>query len=223
MKSILLLIAALAGALQGPPTANPPNLAAPAHPPKPAPSLYVSTRFGLAMQVPQGLSICPLPKNWSGAVDGTVLFLEPPSGCVEASAGNSSTRLTSGFAPSISLRYRANSGRSNQLDGDIPPARSSMELASQLCATPEISARFNLFGQPAVTCRSDLPGDKARVVLLALYDSGSKLLIVTLVTAQERLAADEKVLANIAVAITRCGDASASKGEIPACPNGTAW
>jgi hypothetical protein len=213
VHTILLLIAAVAGAVQAQQVA---------HPSKPAPSVYVTTAFGLAVQVPEGLSICPLPKKWSGSEDGTVLFLKPAD-CLQNSGSGSSTRLTLGFAPSITLRYRANSGRTDHFDGDIPPARSPVELASQSCAKPEISPQFKLFGQPAVTCRSELPGGKVRVVLMALYGSRKNVLLVSLLTTQERLPADERVLESVAAAITGCKVASDNKEDVPVCPKGTAW
>ncbi len=215
MKTSFLLIAAAAGFFQGQPASRPP---------KAAPSVYVATKFGLVMPVPPGLSICPLPKNWTGVEDGTVVFLRRPTGCVDQPDGDSSSRVALGSASSITLRYRANSGRSNQLDGDIPAAKNSIDLASQFCAQPEISARFKLFGQPAVTCQLNMPSDKVRVVLLALYDGGSKLLLVSLVTTQERLAADERVLEKVAATITTCAapDAKGSSSA-PPCPKGNVW
>jgi hypothetical protein len=196
-----------------------------AHPPKPAPSTYVTSTFGLAMRVPKGLHICALPSDWSGTEDGTVLFLKPPSECVVGPERDSSVRLTSEFAPHIMLRYRANLGRNDHFDGKIPPARSSMELAGQLCAKPEISRQFKLLNQPAVTCRSRLPGEKVRVVLFALYDSGRKLFLVSLTTTQAHLAAHERVLAKVASGITACGAVADAKGtsKVRPCPKGKAW
>lgn len=193
------------------------------HLPKKAPPIYVSRQFGLLIKVPTGLTICPLPSKWSGAEDGTVLFLEPPSACLDTHEGPSSTRRIAGFAPSITLRYRANAGRNDNYDGPIPAPRSSQEMARQYCAKPEVSTKFKLFDQPAVTCRSDLPGDKVRIVLMAVYGSGHNVLLVTLLTTQERLAKDENVLANVSAAITACKAAPDSKEEAPACPSGTAW
>ncbi|HEX7288055.1 MAG TPA: hypothetical protein VF532_17855, partial [Candidatus Angelobacter sp.] len=133
--------------------------------------------------------------------------------------------VTSRFAPNIMLRYRANSGRVDHFDGAIPPARSSMELAGQLCAKPEISSQFKLLDQPAITCRSSLPGQNVRVVLFSLYDSGRKLLLLSLTTAQVRLAADERVLERVASGITACSAVSDTNGtsKMPPCPNGKAW
>ena len=213
---LLALIAAVACPLQSQQHARPP---------KPAPSAYVTSKFGLAMRVPKGLHICVLPKNWSGTENGTVLFLKPPSKCVVKSESDSSVRLTLGFAPHIMLRYRANSGRQDHFEGKIPPARSSMELASQLCAKPEISPQFKLLDQPAVTCRSRLPGEKVQVVLFALYDSGRKWLIVSLTTTQASLAAHERVLEKVASGITACSAEADTKGtsKAPPCPHGKAW
>ncbi len=72
MKTAILLIAMLAGNSQGQTVS---------YSPKPAPRIYVSHKFGLMMKVPAGLSFCPLPKEWAGSEEGTVIFLKPPSGC----------------------------------------------------------------------------------------------------------------------------------------------
>jgi hypothetical protein len=219
LKTALLLLAVVAAAGQSAPPSNPPS-----NPPKPAPAVYVSTQFGLAVQVPKGLSYCPLPKNWTGIEDGTVLFITAPADCIDKPASFSSTRLISGFAPSIAVRYRKNAGRADNFD-DIPPAESSLQLASQVCAKPEVSSQFKLFGQPAVSCRSELSGGQVRLVLLSLYASGRHLLLLDLRTTKERLAADSKVLESVAEAVAVCNAAPKNNAseKAAACPNGKAW
>jgi hypothetical protein len=215
VKATLLLLAAVAAAGQNAPPSNPA---------KPAPSLYVSTQFGLAVQVPKGLSYCPLPKNWTGIEDGTVLFLVPPADCVNKPTSPSSTRLIAGFVPSIALRYRKNVARADNFD-DTAPAESSLQLASQVCAKPEVSSQFKLFGQPAISCRSDLSGGNVRLVLLSLYASGKQLLLLDMHTTKDRLAADSKMLESVAEAVSVCNAAPKSNASerVPACPNGKAW
>ena len=58
---------------------------------------------------------------------------------------------------------------------------------------------------------------------MAIYGSGRNVLLVSLQTAQDRLAKDESVLTNLAAAITGCKVASDSKEELPACPKETVW
>jgi hypothetical protein len=60
-------------------------------------------------------------------------------------------------------------------------------------------------------------------VLMAVYGSGHKVLLVTLLTTKERQTADENVLANVAGGISECKASSAIKEELPACPNGSMW
>jgi hypothetical protein len=214
LKTTLILIGAMLG--------NPQSKPAP-HLPKNAPPLYVSQQFGLAVKVPAGLTICPLSAKWSGTEDGTVLFLSPPSACVDAPISPSSTRPTLGFTPYIQLRYRANIGRYDNYDGDIPSPSTSAEMAQQFCPGHVASPEIKLFGQPALTCRSSLTGDKVRIVLMAVYGPGHNALLLTLMTTQERVAADEKVLASVSAGITECAAASESKKEIPVCPQGSTW
>src|SRR5215472_10113088 len=127
-KTALLLIAAVLGSPQSQPASRPP---------KPAPQIYVSHGFGLSIKIPAGLSYCPLSKKWLGAEQGTALFIEPPSSCLDSSdAVSSATRLISGFVPSVTIYYRANTGRYDNFDGNIPPLRSSEELAGQFCPKP---------------------------------------------------------------------------------------
>lgn len=214
MKTILLLVAAISGPFQGQP---------PSHPPKPAPRIYVSRKFGLVMKVPAGLSICPLPRNWSGSEEGTVLFLEPPSGCLDTQSTSSAIRVPLGSVPSITVHYLANAGRYDNFDGPIRAPRSSEELARQFCPQPVVAPQVKLFDQPAVTCRSGMSGEKVRIVLMAVYGSGRTVLLVSLQTTQDRLTKDESVLANVAAAITGCKVASDSKEDMPVCPRETTW
>ena len=215
-KTILLLIAAmLANAQQRPPAS---------YPPKPAPQIYVSQKFGLALKVPSGLSYCPLPKKWMGAEQGTALFLEPPSACLDSSDSvSSATRLISGFAPSVTVYYRANVGRYDNFDGNIPPLRSSKELAGQFCPKP-LQSDLRLLDQPSYTCRMDLSRNRVRIILAALYNSEHKILVVTLLTDKERLAKDQKAFEIIVSAITACPIVSSKTGDdVMVCPAGSVW
>jgi hypothetical protein len=193
------------------------------HAPKPAPKLYVSQKFGLVMQVPSGLSFCPLPKDWSGNEDGTVLFLKPPSACL-APRESSATRPIDGFVRSISLRYQVNRSRDDAFDGNIPAPRTSEEFAQQFCAAFSASPDLKLFDQPALTCRSELPGNKIRIALVAVYGSSHSNLVLSLSTTPDRLQADKQVLATIASSITACQPSSAKeKREKETCPKGNWW
>ena len=196
-----------------------------ANSPKPAPRLYVSAQYGLAVNVPRGLSYCPLPKNWEGDEDGTVLFLSRPAECINRPASDSSTRLTSASVPYITLRYRKNAGRSDNYDGDIPPSQTALQLARQTCARPEVSTDFKLFGQPAVACSSKLSGDNVRLTLLGLFDSGKKLLLLDLHTTASRLDADSKILASLTGGVLACTATPKSNAseKLPPCPKGKAW
>ncbi len=191
--------------------------------PKPAPRLYVTQKFGLLMKVPPGLSYCALPRSWSGYEEGTVLFLKPPSACI-VPGESSATRPIDGFVPSIGFRYHVNRSRDDAFDGNIPAPRTSEEFARQFCAGAFESPDFKLFGQPAFTCRSEMPGNKIRIVLMAVYDSARNHLILTLLTTSDRLADDTRMLATLASSITACQPLSGKgKGDEPACPKGNWW
>ena len=191
--------------------------------PKPAPRLYVTQKFGLVMKVPSGLSFCALPRGWSGYEEGTVLFLKPPPACI-APGESSATRLIDGFVPSISLRYHVNRSRDDAFDGTIPPPRTSEEFAHQFCAGAFASQELKLFDQPAFTCRSEMPGDKVRIVLMAVYDSARNHLILTLLTTRDRLTDGTRMLAAVASSITTCQVLlGKEKREEAACPKGNWW
>jgi hypothetical protein len=221
MMTALLLIAALAGSFQD---------QAVSYSPKPAPRIYVSHKFGLMMKLPSGLSFCALPMEWTGSEDGTVLFLKPPSGCITTEADSSTARPISGFVPSITVSYRSNIGRYDHFDGEIPPSRTSEELAHQFCPDFSVSPDMRLFGQPALTCRLALNGNKVRIVFMSVYNSANSTLLVSLVTTKDRLKSDRKVLGKVASTISACkissddkerDDKEKSKG--PVCPKATVW
>jgi hypothetical protein len=213
MKTTLLLIAALLGG---------PQENVPSHPPKPAPRIYVSREFGLMMTVPPGLSYCALPKKWSGTEEGTVLFLEPPSACLDMQSGSSTVRPIAGFVPSITVHYRANRERYDNFDGAIPKAPSSKELARQFCPEPLHDSELKLFGQPAFGCRSDQSGNKVKIVLFALYGPEHNILTVSLLTTQERLDAGMQMLGKISSSINAC-DPEKKQTDISACTRGSTW
>jgi len=190
---------------------------------KPAPRLYVTQKFGLVMKVPQGLSFCALPRRWSGDEGGTVLFLQPPPACL-APGQSSVLRPIDGFVSSISLRYHVNRSRDDAFDGNIPAPRTSKEFAHQFCAGASASPDFQLFEQPAFTCRSEMPRNQIRIVLMALYDSGQKNLILTLLTTSDHMADDKRLLATVASSISACQSSShKEKEEEPACPKENWW
>ena len=196
--------------------------------PKPAPRLYVTQKFGLVMTVPPGLSFCPLPKGWSGYEEGTVLFLKPPSACM-ATGGSSAVRPIDGFVPSIGLRYHINRSRNDAFDGNIPAPRTSEEFAQQFCPGTFVSPNLKLFDQPAFTCRSEMPGNKVRIVLMSVYDSARSHLILTLLTTPDRLAEDTRLLATVSSSISSCHPSlgkekrGQEKREEAACPKGNWW
>jgi len=190
---------------------------------KPAPNLYVTRNFGLVMKVPAGISFCPLPKKWSGVEEGTVLFLEKPSACLPP--GRSSVmRPINGFVPSITLRYQANRSRNDAYDGAIPQPLTSEEFAQQFCAGPFMSPDLRLFDQPAVSCRAELPGNKIRIALMAVFDSARTNMVLSLVTTPDRLTDDTRILGKLASSITTCHAASGKKKSGAAvCPKGDWW
>jgi hypothetical protein len=221
MMTALLLIAALAGSFQ--------DRTVP-YSPKPAPRIYVSHKFGLLMKLPSGLSFCALPREWAGSEDGTVLFLKPPSRCITTEADSSTVRPTSGFVPSITVSYRHNIGRYDEFDGEIPPSRTSEELAHQFCPDFSVSQDMRLLNRPALTCRLALNGNKVRIVLMSVYDSAKSTLLVSLVTTKERVESDRKVLGKVASAITACKVSpddkeldGKGKSKGPACPKEMVW
>jgi hypothetical protein len=174
------------------------------------------------MNVPAGLSYCALPKKWSGTEEGTVLFLEAPSACIETQAGSSTVRPIAGFVPSITVHYRANRERYDNFDGAIPKAPSSKELARQFCTEPLHSSELKLFDQPAFGCRSDQSGNKVKIVLFALYGPEHNILTVSLLTMQERLDVGLQMLGKISSSISLC-DPEKKQTNIFACPLGSTW
>lgn len=217
MKSVFLVVIALTAAAGNMES----QTASYAH--KPAPRLYVTQKFGLVMTVPPGLSFCPLPKGWSGYEEGTVLFLKPPSACM-APGESSAVRPIDGFVPSIGLRYHINRSRNDAFDGNIPAPRTSEEFAHQFCPGAFASPDLKLFDQPAFTCRSEMPGSKVRIVLMAVYDSAQNHLILTLLTTPDRLADDTRLLATVSSSISACQTSSGKKKrEEAACPKGNWW
>ena len=174
------------------------------------------------MNVPAGLSYCALPKKWSGTEEGTVLFLDPPSACLETQAGSSSVRPITGFVPSITIHYRANHERYDNFDGAIPKATSSKELARQFCPKPLHSSELKLFDEPVFGCRSDQMGSKVKIVLFALYGAEHNILTVTLLTTQEHLNAGLQMLEKISSSISAC-DPEKNQANMPVCPRGSTW
>jgi hypothetical protein len=190
---------------------------------KRAPKLYVSQKFGLVVNVPPGLSFCPLPRNWYGSEEGTVLFLEPPVAGL-ASGQSSAMRPVDGFVPSITVRYFVNRSREDHYDGTIPRPGTSEEFARQFCQGPFASQDLKLFKESAFTCRSALPGDKVQIVLMAVYDSAQKDVVVTLLTTADRLTADKKILASLASGIATCqASSSTERRGAAACPRANWW
>ncbi len=190
---------------------------------KPAPNLYVTRNFGLMMKVPAGISFCSLPKKWSGVEEGTVLFLDKPSACLPP--GRSSImRPISGFVPSITLRYHANRSRNDAYDGSIPQPLTSEEFAQQFCAGSFVSQDLKLFDQGAFTCRNDLPDNKVRIALMAVFDSARSNMILILQTTPDRLTDDTRILGKLASSITSCHVPSGKKkGGAAVCPKGDWW
>ena len=225
MKTAILLIAMLAGNIQGQTVS---------YSPKPAPRTYVSHKFGLMMKVPAGLSFCALPKEWSGSEEGTVLFLKPPAGCMAVETNRSTTRPVSGFTPSITVYYRSNSGKYDPFDGEIQPTHTSEEFAGQFCPDFVVSQDLRLFDHPALTCRSEMNSDRVRIVLMALYgptnndstnhDSANNILMLSLLTTKDRLASDRQILGKISSALTVCKLPSGKeKTKTPVCPHAMVW
>lgn len=215
MKTVLLLIAALAGSFQG---------QAESGSSKHAPHHYVSQKFGLMIKVPSGLSFCPLPSEWAGSEEGTVLFLKPPSSCLDVKADSSTTRPTSGFTPSITIYYRGNVSKYDPFDGKIPASATSEELARQYCPDFFISPDLKLFDQHAVTCRFELHSNRVRIVLMSLYDSTNNALMISLLTTKDRLEADKRVLAKLSSSISACRTGSVKeKAGMPSCPVAAVW
>jgi len=193
------------------------------YPPKPAPQDFVSHKTGLAMKFPSGLSYCPLPKDWSGEDEGTVVFLDAPSGCMKP-IDSTTTRPIAGFAPSITVRYHANSTRDDAFDGKIPASETSEEFARQFCSGAAVSQDFKLFGQPAVVCKSEMHSNRVKIVLMAVFNSARNNLTISLVTTHDRLAHDSQTLAAISSSITTCQVASSKgKKEEKACPEEAVW
>jgi hypothetical protein len=182
--------------------------------PQPAPGLYVTSNYGLMAKIPKGLTYCPLPEGWEGSDHGTVLFLEPPAGCIPSSAYASSSRPTTNFAPAISLFYEHNSAEVNRT-----------EYVRESCDKPrlKIPPGLMLLGKPALGCRHD-DGDRVEIALAALYWSRGEGVIVTLLTTRKRLSRDLPFLAKVASAISECKpDWDKSKRVVRACPDAPWW
>jgi hypothetical protein len=194
-------------------------------PPQPAPHIYVTSNYGLMAKIPSGLTYCQLPEGWTGSDHGTVLFLEPPSGCIPSQSYPSSDRPTPEFVPAIHLYYEHNVAEINRGKGESSPPRTSAEFARQSCDRPylKIPSGLNLLGRPAIGCRHD-EGDRVDIAMAALYWSGNEGVIVSLSTTRKRLIHDLPMLAKMASAISVCKpDWDKSKRTIPACPDAPWW
>ena len=133
-------------------------------------------------------------------------------------------RPIDGFVPSIGVRYQINRSRDDAFDGNIPAPRTSEEFANQVCVGAFASPDLKLFDQPAFTCRSEMPGNRVRIVLMSVYDSARNHLILTLLTTPDRLADDTRLLATVAASIRGCQPSSGKeKREEGACPKGNWW
>lgn len=193
------------------------------YPAKAAPQNYVSHKVGLAMRFPSGLSYCPLPKDWSGDEEGPVVFLDAPASCMRP-IDSTTTRPTSGFVPSITVRYHANASREDAFDGKISPSETSEEFARQFCPSANVSQDFKLLEQPAVICRSEMHSNRVRIILMAVFNSARNNLVISLLTTHDRLERDSQTLATISSSITTC-QAASSRGnkEARACPDEALW
>ena len=86
------------------------------------------------------------------------------------------------------------------------------------------SQDFKLFDKPAIVCRSEIHGERTRIMLMAVYDEGRSNLTVSLLTTHERLAHDTQVLAAMASSIATCQAVSKNKhDEAKACPHEAVW
>ncbi len=194
-------------------------------PPQPAPRLYVTSNYGLMAKIPRGLMYCRLPDGWMGSDHGTVLFLEPPSGCIPSHSYPSSDRPTADFVPAIFFYYEHNVADIDRGKDESSPPRTSSEYVRQSCERPylKIPSGLRLLGRPAVGCRHD-DGDRVDITLAALYWSGNEGVIVTLSTNRKRLSHDLPMLAKVASAISVCKPSwDKSRRVAPACPDAPWW
>ena len=190
---------------------------------KPAPQNFVSHKAGLAVKFPPGLSYCPLPKEWAGEEEGTVVFLEAPSSCMPP-VDSTTTRPTSGFVPSITVRYHSNASRDDAYEDKIPASETSEEFARQFCPAATVSRDFKLFERSAVVCKSEMHSNRVKLVLMAVFNSAHNNLTVSLLTTHDRLAHDSETLAAISSSINTCQAASSNgKKKEKACPDEVLW
>jgi hypothetical protein len=194
-------------------------------PAQPTPQLYVTTNYGLMAKIPNGLTYCRLPDGWTGSDHGTVLVLDPPSGCIPSHSYPSSDRPTPEFVPAISLYYEHNVADIERANGDSSPPRTSAEYVKQSCEKPyaRIPAGLTLLGRPGVGCRRD-DGDRVEIAMAALFWSGREGVIVTLSTTLERLSRDSHMLARVTSGLSVCKpEWDKSTRRVPACPDAPWW
>lgn len=193
--------------------------------PQPAPKVYVTDNYGLIATIPRGLTYCRLPEGWSGSDHGTVLFLEPPTGCIPSRAYASSSRPTPEFVPAIYLYYEYNVAEIDRGNGKSSPPRTSAEYTQLSCEKPfsRVPSGLKLLGKPASGCRHD-GGDRTELSLAALYNSGHNGVIVTLSTTGERFSQDLHTLSELASAISECKPSwDKQKSGRPPCPHAPWW
>jgi len=200
--------------------------------PQPAPALFVTQANGLAIDLPPGLTYCPLPANWTGTDHGTEVYLQPPDRCGDPRAYSSSRRLPASFVPAVTIFYNLNVAYLHRAGGPDSPPVTDAELADQICGEDHapLPRGVELLGRAASGCLS-IDDGVADIQATSVYSAGGApggrpdhILIVTLETAADRIRSGFAIFRRIAAGIRICrSPQGAADPKLEPCPQGANW
>lgn len=179
--------------------------------PLPAPSVFVTSNYGLTFRTPPHAFHCPLSKDWVGSDHGTVVFLERPTACFGAGYPSSSR----GYAPEDLPRV------------DVFYAYWSEDLTAPPCSR---AGQVRLMGRLRPVCRERI-GKLVRLSSTARYKADiAAEATVSLVTTPARLDYDLAAFRIVAASMAACrADWKDDRGRPftigtgPPCPPNGRW
>jgi len=180
---------------------------------KPAPPTYSTPNYALTFHTPSGSSYCPLPADWVGSDHGTILFLSPPASCGGAGFPSSSRGFLPPNLPRIEIFY-------SYWDED--------EQTKPSC---NVVGRAILLSKQRSLCKDSSDG-MTTISITTHYEADSPAqLIITLVSAPNRLNRDLRSLVLLAYSVRTCSSHWKSSdgkkafviGTGPTCPANTKW
>jgi hypothetical protein len=180
---------------------------------KPAPPTYPTPNYALTFHKPPGSSYCPLPADWVGSDHGTILFLSLPALCGGAGFPSSSRGFSPPNLPRIEIFYSY-----SDEDGQTKPS----------C---NVVGKANLLSRQRPLCKDTSDG-MTTITMSANYKADNPAqLIITLVSAPDRLDSDLRSLVVLANSVRTCsshwssadGKRAFVAGSGPPCPANAKW